>query len=82
MVIAGDPAHPLALALAAAALAAPDPAVVVLRASRRDSLPVGHPAFGKSAGSKGAAAYVCRRNVCGMPMADGDVLASALSARA
>ena len=82
VVIAGDPAHPLAQALAAAALAAADPAVVVLRAPSPDSLPADHPAFGKSAGSEGAAAYVCRRNVCGMPMADGDILASALSARA
>ena len=73
VVIAGDPAHPLAQALAAAALAAADPAVVVLRAPSPDSLPADHPAFGKSAGSEGAAAYVCRRNVCGMPMADGDV---------
>ena len=82
VVIAGDPAHPLAQALAAAALAAADPAVVVLRAPSPDSLPADHPAFGKSAGSEGAAAYVCRRNVCGMPMADGEALASALSARA
>jgi uncharacterized protein len=81
VVIAGDPAHPLAQALAAAALAAADPAVVVLRAPVPDSLPADHPAFGKSAGSEGAAAYICRRNVCGMPMADGKTLASALSAR-
>jgi uncharacterized protein YyaL (SSP411 family) len=81
VVIVGDPAHPRVQALAAAALAAPDPGVVVLRASSPDSLPADHPAFGKSAGSEGAAAYVCRRNVCGMPMTDGEALAGALSAR-
>ncbi len=58
VVIAGDPAHPRAQALAAAALAAADPAVVVLRAPSPDSLPADHPAFGKSAGKRG------RRSLC------------------
>jgi hypothetical protein len=82
VVIAGDPSHPLARSLTAAALAAPDPAVVVLRAPGTDALPAAHPAFGKSAGSDGAAAYVCRRSVCGLPIVDAAALSAALSARA
>jgi uncharacterized protein YyaL (SSP411 family) len=79
VVIAGNPAHPLARALAAVALAAADPRVVVLRAPSLDALPADHPAFGKSAGSEGAAAYLCRRMVCGLPIVDRDALAKALS---
>jgi uncharacterized protein YyaL (SSP411 family) len=82
VVIAGDTLHALAQALTAAALAAADPAVVVLRAPSLDALPADHPAFGKSAGTEGAAAYVCRRNVCGLPMVDGEALAASLSVRA
>jgi uncharacterized protein YyaL (SSP411 family) len=81
VVISGDPQHPLAQTLTATALAAADPAVVVLRAPSADALPVDHPAFGKSAGAEGAAAYVCRRSVCGLPMVDATVFAAALSAR-
>jgi uncharacterized protein len=77
VVIAGDTAEPLAVA----ALDAADPAVVLLRAPNLEALPSGHPAFGKSAGSKGAAAYVCRRMVCGLPLADPAALTEALSAR-
>jgi hypothetical protein len=80
--IAGDPAHPLAGALAATALVAPDPGVVVLRASTPDALPADHPAFGKRAGSEGAAVYVCRRQVCGLPVVAPDALRTALAARA
>ena len=82
VVIAGDPQHPLAQTLAAVALGAADPAVVMLRAARLDALPEGHPAYGKSAGAQGAAAYLCRRSVCGLPMVDGAALARALSSRA
>ena len=81
VVVAGDPVHPLARALAAAALGAADPAVVVLRAPSADALPAGHPAFGKSGLDGGAAAYVCRRGVCGLPTAGVEVLAGALSVR-
>ena len=82
VVIAGDPQHPLAQTLAAVALGAADPAVVMLRAARLDALPEGHPAYGKSAGAQGAAAYLCRRSVCGLPVVDGAALARALSSRA
>ena len=82
VVITGDPDGDLVQALATAALGAPDPSVVVLRTRSVDALPTGHPAFGKSAGDKGAAAYVCRRNVCGLPLVDGAALALALSSRA
>ena len=65
--------------LIATALAAPDPATVVLRAS--DALSASHPAYGKTAGPSGAAAYVCRFNVCGLPVSDPAVLIATLSAR-
>jgi uncharacterized protein YyaL (SSP411 family) len=82
VVVAGDPGHPSAQALAAVALGAADPAVVVLRAPNPDALPAGHPAFGKVGGAGRGAAYVCRRSVCGLPIADGAALAAALAARA
>ena len=41
-------------ALAEAALSAPDPAVVVLRAADGGSLPVSHPAYGKAPPTHGA----------------------------
>ncbi len=68
VVIAGDPA------LAKEALTSADPAVVVLRAAT--SLPANHPAFGKTGG-----VFVCRRNVCGLPITDRRTLATTLSAR-
>ena len=77
VVIAGSSA-----ALEQAALAAPDPAVITLRASDAGALPVDHPAFGKTAGPDGAVAYVCRRSVCGLPIADPASLSRALRARA
>jgi uncharacterized protein YyaL (SSP411 family) len=67
--------------LAQAALSAPDPAVVVVRASGTDALPPAHPAFGKTAGPHAAVAYVCRRNVCSLPIADPAALSQALAAR-
>lgn len=63
----------------ATALAAPDPATVILRASDTASLPPQHPAFGKQADA--ATAYICRRNVCGLPITDPAVLRASLRAR-
>jgi hypothetical protein len=77
VVIAGEPAG----VLASAALGAADPAIVVLRTNSLEALPAGHPAFGKPAGAGDATAYVCRRNVCGLPISGGDPLAAALSTR-
>jgi len=62
-----------------AALAAPDPATVVLRVQATDTLPPGHPAYGKSSGP---AAYVCRGAACSLPVADAATLAKMLGARA
>ncbi len=79
VVVAGRSA--VAQALAAAALAAPDPAVAVLRATDPDSVPSGHPAFGKVAGREGGSAFVCRRSICGLPFTDPAALMRALAAR-
>ncbi len=57
---------PGAAALAHAALAAPDPAVAVLRIPADASLPPGHPAHGKTA--TGPAAFICRGGVCSLPV--------------
>jgi uncharacterized protein YyaL (SSP411 family) len=81
VIITGNPALPRARELASAASGTPDPAVMLLRAPALDALPAGHPAFGKSAGAGGAAAYVCRRRVCGLPLAAPGELARSLAAR-
>ncbi len=77
VVIAGEPARELV----AAALGTADPAVAMLRAASLDAVPASHPAYGKSAGTEGAVAYVCRRQVCGLPISDAGALRAALSAR-
>jgi uncharacterized protein YyaL (SSP411 family) len=79
VVIVGEPAA--AAPMLRTALSAPDPAVVVLRAPETAALPPGHPAFGKTAGPHEAVAYVCRRNVCGLPIADPSDLSQALRTR-
>jgi uncharacterized protein YyaL (SSP411 family) len=77
-VIAGAPDLPATQALLAAALAAPDPATVVLRAPTADALPSGHPAHGKTVPPGRALAYVCRGGVCGLPIEEAAQLAAAL----
>jgi len=79
VVIAGPPGAEAA-ELLRAARTAPDPAVVVLRASGGDGLPSDHPAFGKAT-SRGAAAYVCRRGVCSLPIVDPKALSQVLRTR-
>jgi uncharacterized protein YyaL (SSP411 family) len=59
-----------------AALAAPDPAVVVLKLAEGAALPEHHPAFGKS--SAGPAAFVCRAGTCMPPVHEIDALRLAL----
>ena len=80
VVIAGAAADPAVALLAAAALTAPDPAICVLRAPDPGALPPEHPAHGKTAGA-GAAAYVCRAGVCGLPVAEVLALRAALDRR-
>jgi hypothetical protein len=52
------------------ALAAPDPTICVLRAPTPDAVPIGHPAYGKTATNTTAAAFICRGGTCGLPIAD------------
>jgi hypothetical protein len=82
VVVAGDLETALARDLAAAALAAPDPAVVLQRAGVGDAIPATHPAHGKGAGNAGATAYLCRRAICGLPLDDSAALRTALRSRA
>jgi uncharacterized protein len=77
-VVAGAPDLPAARALLRAALASPDPAVVVLRAPSAEALPLAHPAHGKTAPEGAAVAYVCRGGVCGLPVATPAALIQAL----
>ena len=81
VVVAGDPGHPATEALLQTALAAPDPAVLVLRAGRTP-LGVSHPAHGKHppAGTP-AAAFVCAQGACEPPLADPAALARRLRTR-
>ncbi|MBV9735352.1 MAG: thioredoxin domain-containing protein [Acidisphaera sp.] len=79
VVVAGDPAQPAAQALLAAALAAPDPAVCVLRAADPAAVPSGHPAHGKTPAAAGARAFVCRNGTCGLPVAEPGALAGMLA---
>ena len=64
--------------LLATALAAPDPATVVLQVQATDALPPLHPAHGKGSHP---AAYLCRGNVCSLPVTDPATLAKMLHAR-
>jgi len=77
VVIAGDAADPEANALRRAALAHPDPAVVVLAA--RPDLPETHPAHGKGPAGGRAAAYVCRGGTCRLPVTAPAALTAALA---
>jgi len=79
VVVAGDPSRELVAALCRTALTAPDPRIVLLRAANADALPASHPAHGKTAGGKGASAYVCRSGVCGLPVTDPEALVRLLT---
>ena len=81
VVVAGAPDAPATRAVLAVALAAPDPAVCVLRAAHPESLGPLHPAHGKTAPPGGAAAYVCRGGVCGRPVTEVAALAAMLRQR-
>jgi uncharacterized protein len=79
IVITGDGER--AAPLVAMALAAPDPAVTVLRTPEPSQLPANHPAYGKTAGPSRAAAYVCRRQTCSLPVSESADLAGMLAYR-
>ncbi|MDD2878260.1 MAG: thioredoxin domain-containing protein [Acidiphilium sp.] len=76
VVLTGDRADPRFTEMHQAALASFDPSVVVLPLGDRNALPAGHPAHGKA--SDQPAAFVCRGNVCTLPVTDGAALRTAL----
>ena len=78
VVVAGPADDPAARALAHAALTAPDPAVCLLRASDPSAVGPDHPAHGKIAPTDRPLAYVCRGEVCGLPLADPEAVRLAL----
>ncbi len=80
VVITGPAEDPCTQRLHDAALAAPDPAVVVLRVLAGTPLPPGHPAAGKTASGHGSAAYLCREQICSLPISDPGELAARLGA--
>jgi uncharacterized protein YyaL (SSP411 family) len=81
IVIAGPADHPATAALIAAALAAPDPAVCVLRAPDPTDIPPSHPAHGKTVRGDAPAAYLCRGGTCEPPITDAARLAGRLRRR-
>jgi uncharacterized protein YyaL (SSP411 family) len=81
VVVAGDPALPATVELLQTALAAPDPAICVLRAAQV-ALPQGHPAHGKSVPPGKASAFVCCQGTCEPPLSDPARLHARTSARA
>ncbi len=58
--------------LAKSALAAPDPAIVVLQVADGTNLPPDHPAYGKR--SETPAAFVCQRQTCAQPVTTPEAL--------
>ncbi|MDX5932908.1 thioredoxin domain-containing protein [Acidiphilium acidophilum] len=76
VVITGDPLDPRFAALHRAALGGFDPAVVVLPVGMSAALPEAHPAYGK--GGDAPAAFVCRDNVCGLPVSEPAALREAM----
>ncbi|MBV9813451.1 MAG: thioredoxin domain-containing protein, partial [Acetobacteraceae bacterium] len=77
--VAGDAGDPATQALLSAALAAPDPALAVLRANDGAALPALHPAHGKTALNGRPTAYVCRGGTCGLPITTEAALRQALA---
>jgi uncharacterized protein YyaL (SSP411 family) len=79
VVVEGPLADPLAQALAQAALAAPDPAICVLRLDRA-LWPRGAPG-GRPAPPATPAAMLCRGRTCGLPVSDVEGLRGELRGR-
>lgn len=81
VVVAGPTGRDDTEALIRAAVRAPLPDVVLLRADGAGDalLPPGHPARGKGMVDGAAAAYVCRRFTCSPPVTDADLLRPALA---
>jgi uncharacterized protein YyaL (SSP411 family) len=67
-------------ALAEAALEAPAPGLILIRAPQPDALPANHPAHGKTTVDGLAAAYVCHGTVCSAAVTDAEELRARVSA--
>ena len=78
VVVSGNPADARARDLAQTAWRAAEPQLVFQRIADPASLPEGHPAKGKTAGSA-PAAFVCRGPVCSLPIGEAPALAAELA---
>jgi hypothetical protein len=76
IVITGERSEPLV----AAALKIPYLQRIVLRAPSARDLPATHPAQAKIATTSGAAAFICVRETCSLPVTTPDAIATALAA--
>jgi len=81
VVVTGPTGDMAADALHRVALAAPDPAICVLRIGSTDALSPFHPAFAKTLPGDQPAAWLCRAGICERPLIDPDALASRLRTR-
>jgi uncharacterized protein YyaL (SSP411 family) len=81
VVVVGSRSDPRTQALLTAALAAPDPAVVVVQIAETQGLNPAHPAYGRSTVAGAPAAYLCRRSVCSLPVSDPEALRQMLRTR-
>jgi uncharacterized protein len=81
VVVVGPAADPRTRALVGAAIASPDPATVCLQVEATDGLDTAHPAHGRGMLDGAPAAYVCRKQVCGLPVTEPPALAQLLQSR-
>jgi hypothetical protein len=82
VVIVGDPADPERRRLLRVVAETALPNRVLFQAAPGQSLPEGHPAYGKTTANDGRPlAYLCRGPLCLAPIADPAILQSALTAR-
>lgn len=79
IVIIGEAANPVTVALRRAALESPAPYKILLVLAPDDPLPDNHPANGKTGVDGAPAAYVCVGQTCSLPLSSADALIDTLN---